>query len=392
MSVSLTVSQSSGAWRTASLFQGLSEEEVGWLSSRVVLRALSAGDTLLEEGEDPRFLFVLESGRLEVLKREKRGLRRHRIHTLDRGATVGEVALLERSTRTATVRAKVESSVWEVDFVDLQLRATAPRDSVDFDGLAREVYVKLTGNLATIAASKVRTGSEDALSRAHEKSTMGELIVNVLIVLCVYMLLISGLDSLGLKPHNTMYVSLPGLTLLGIVSWRFMVSSGFPLEDFGITRRNLWRTLFEAGLLTLLLLAMATGVKWMLIQTNPRYAGAKLIQYVDVWSRFMQPKIQILAGVYAVSSAVQELIVRGALQSMLERFLTGRYRRLRAVSVCTLLFSVSHLHTGLLFSLAVLIPGFCWGLLFTRNRNLIGVILSHVVIGVYVFFVLGVRL
>lgn len=392
MSIALEVSQTGDAWRAATLFRGLSEEEAAWLSTRVVLRALSTGDTLVEEGETPRYLFVLESGRLEVLKREKLGRRRHRIHLLDRGATVGEVALLERGTRTATVRAKEHSAVWEFDFVELQTRATAPRDSAEFDRLALDVYVKLTSNLAMIAAGKVRTGSEDALTRAHERSTMGELIVNVLTVLCVYMLLISGLESLGLKPRNTMYVSLPVLTLLGIVSWRFMVGSGFPLEDFGITRRHLWRSLLEAAALTAALLLLATGVKWVLIQTNPSYAGSRLIQYPDVWARFAQPKIQILAGVYAVSSAVQELIVRGALQSMLERFLIGRYRRLRAIGVCTLLFSVSHLHTGLLFTLAVMVPGFCWGLLFTRNRNLLGVTLSHIVIGVYVFFVLGVRL
>src|SRR5690606_4521162 len=138
--------------------------------------------------------------------------------------------------------------------------------------------------------------------------------------------------------------------------------------------------------------ALATGVKWVLIQTSPTYAGARLIQYPDVWAHFSQPKIQILTVVYAVSSAVQELIVRGALQSMLERFLTGRYRRLRAIGVCTLLFSVSHLHTGLLFTLSVMLPAFFWGLLFARNRNLVGVTLSHIVIGLYVFFVLGVRL
>src|SRR5690606_26830326 len=127
-------------------------------------------------------------------------------------------------------------------------------------------------------------------------------------------------------------------------------------------------------------------------QANPNYAGLPLIEHPDIWAQFSTGRIQILAGVYAASSAVQELIVRGALQSMLERFLTGRYRRLRAITVCTLLFSVSHLHTGLLFTLVVLIPGFCWGLLFARNRNLIGVIVSHVIIGLYVFFVLGVRL
>jgi len=358
----------------------------------VVLRVLGAGDILVEEGEEPRFLFVLESGRLEVLKREKLGRRRHRIHMLDRGATVGEVALLERGMRTATVRAKEQSAIWEFDFVELQTLATAPRDSAEFDLVALDVYVKLTSNLAAITAGKVRTGSEDALTRAHERSAMGELIVNVLTVLCIYMLLISGLESLGLKPRNTMYVSLPVLTLLGIVSWRFMVGSGFPLEDFGLTRRYLWRSLGEAGALTIALLALATGVKWVLIQTSPTYAGARLIQYPDVWAHFSQPKIQILTVVYAVSSAVQELIVRGALQSMLERFLTGRYRRLRAIGVCTLLFSVSHLHTGLLFTLSVMLPAFFWGLLFARNRNLVGVTLSHIVIGLYVFFVLGVRL
>ena len=382
----------SDAWRAANLFQGLSEEEVAWVSTRVKLRTLAPEETLLEEGETPRHVFVLQSGRLEILKREKRGPRRHRIQTLGRGSTVGEVALLDQSTRTATVRAKESSQVWEFDFMQLRALATAPRESAEFDAVAREVYLKLTANLAVIAASKVRSGSEDALSRAHEKSAMGELIVNVLIVLCVYMLLISGLESLGLKPRNTMYVSLPILALLGLVSWRFMVGSGFPLEDFGITRRHLGGALLEASLFTVVLLFAATGIKWLLIQLNADYAGAKLIQYPNVFERFSLPKIQILAGVYAASSAVQELIVRGALQSMLERFLTGRFRRWRAIAVCTLLFSVSHLHTGLLFTLAVIIPGFCWGLLFARNRNLLGVILSHVIIGVYVLFVLGVRL
>lgn len=380
------------AWRTASLFATLNDEELFWLSSRICLRSLAAGEVLLEEGETPRHVFVLQSGRLEILKREKLGRRRHRIQMLGRGATVGEVALLDQSTRTATVRAREPSEVWEFDFADLRARATVGRDSRDFDETAKEVYLKLTGNLAAIAASKVRSGSEDALWRAHEKSAMGELIVNVLIVLCVYMLLISGLETLGLKPSNTMYISLPILALLGVVSWRFMAGSGFPLADFGITRRHLGGALWEAGLLTVALLMTVTGIKWILIQTNPNYEGLPLIEHPDVLAQFSTRRIQILAGVYAASSAVQELIVRGALQSMLERFLTGRYRRLRAITVCTLLFSVSHLHTGLLFTLVVLIPGFCWGLLFTRNRNLIGVIVSHVIIGLYVFFVLGVRL
>ena len=81
--------------------------------------------------------------------------------------------------------------------------------------------------------------------------------------------------------------------------------------------------------------------------------------------------------------------MRGALQSTLEMFLMGPHRRRNAVLVSALLFSVAHLHMSFLFAALAFLPGLYWGWLFSKQRNLAGVVLSHQLIGGYVFFILG---
>jgi membrane protease YdiL (CAAX protease family) len=90
-----------------------------------------------------------------------------------------------------------------------------------------------------------------------------------------------------------------------------------------------------------------------------------------------------------ISSAVQELIVRGALQSSLEMFLTGPRRVKNAILVSGLLFAALHIHIGFVLALVAFVPGLFWGVLYARKRNLIGVTLSHIAVGVYAFFILG---
>jgi CRP-like cAMP-binding protein len=365
-------------WQRAPLFRGLDADEMAWLTQHVVHQHLQQGQVLVEEGTDAKHLYVLTSGKLEVLKRERRTSRFHRIKVLRPGDVVGEIGLLDDLPRTATVSAITDARVSGFEFSKV--------------GTAREIYLKLISNLATLLASKLRSGSEDAVTSAHQRSAMGELIVNMLILLCVYVMLVSTLSTVGLRPSNTMFVSVPLLLVFGLGTLRFMIKSGYPARDFGLTLRQAASSLWESSLLTIALLVLATGVKGLLLLTSEDYANVPLIEFPDVLGRFLQPRVQGLASMYAVSSAVQELIVRGALQSMLERFLTGRRHRLKAIVVCALLFSVSHLHTGVLLPLLVFFPALCWGWLFSRRRNLLGVTLSHVILGSYVFFVLGVRL
>lgn len=112
----------------------------------------------------------------------------------------------------------------------------------------------------------------------------------------------------------------------------------------------------------------------------------------DVVARFQEPAIQRLVLIYVVSSFVQELIRRCALQSGLMLFLRGKGATARAVVVAALLFAVTHLHMSFFFAVFAFVPGLVWGLLYAKRPHVLGVTISHVVTGSYVFFVLGTNL
>ena len=53
------------------------------------------------------------------------------------------------------------------------------------------------------------------------------------------------------------------------------------------------------------------------------------------------------------------------------------------------MFCATHLHMSSTFALLVVVPSVFWGILFARQGSLIGVSISHVLIGLWTLFVLG---
>jgi hypothetical protein len=94
-------------------------------------------------------------------------------------------------------------------------------------------------------------------------------------------------------------------------------------------------------------------------------------------------------ALYAIFSPIQELIARGAMQSSLHEFLTGPRANLWAIVLSTLMFTQIHLHLTPAYALAVFFPSLFWGAMYARQRSLVGVSISHILIGVYVAFFLG---
>ena len=88
--------------RNVPLFSDLDERDLESLAEEFNERRFSAGDKIALEGEGGLMFFVVESGELSV---EVHG---EPVSTIGPGAAFGEIALIDRRPRTATVTAASE--------------------------------------------------------------------------------------------------------------------------------------------------------------------------------------------------------------------------------------------------------------------------------------------
>jgi MFS family permease len=113
-------------------------EQLGIFASanRAVLERLAAactpvrahaGDAIVTEGDEPDALYVIVSGRVDVKARGEAGVEQH-IRVMEPGTYFGEIGLLERIPRTATVTALEEVELYRIEgdaFLDALTTASA---------------------------------------------------------------------------------------------------------------------------------------------------------------------------------------------------------------------------------------------------------------------------
>jgi CRP-like cAMP-binding protein len=116
-----------GAQAIASLplAAALTESELADLAGRIGRRRVRAGEVAVREGSAADVFHVVRSGRFVVTQRTADGSERLLRH-LGAGAAFGELALLERRPRTATVRAETGGQLFSIDSGTFS-RLLAPR-------------------------------------------------------------------------------------------------------------------------------------------------------------------------------------------------------------------------------------------------------------------------
>jgi len=133
------------------LFQGLSTDELEALAASSSSRAFPKNTVVIHENDPADSLFVIESGRVKVYCSDKNG-KEFIMNTQGEGDYFGELALLDDSSRSASVRTVEKSSfciIYKDDF---------NRVLDDHPNIAR----KLIGNLA----ARVRKLTADVKSLA----------------------------------------------------------------------------------------------------------------------------------------------------------------------------------------------------------------------------------
>ena len=94
----------------ARLFENLLPDELEMLSELSQMKDLKAGDIVFHEGDVGNSLYVIVSGEIEVLRKDTEG-KLKAIASMKEPEFFGEMSLIDKELRSATVRAKSDTAL-----------------------------------------------------------------------------------------------------------------------------------------------------------------------------------------------------------------------------------------------------------------------------------------
>jgi len=136
------------------MFAGLTPAELDFMRGVMIEREFGPGDLIIERGNMAEHIYFLLEGEASVLLPVDRG--EHRLATVSAGMYVGEMAMLDRSPRSANVRADTRVVCYELPFAAIGGDEPA----------VVAIRAKLLHNLAGGLASKLRQANIEIRSLA----------------------------------------------------------------------------------------------------------------------------------------------------------------------------------------------------------------------------------
>jgi membrane protease YdiL (CAAX protease family) len=235
--------------------------------------------------------------------------------------------------------------------------------------------VPFPGELEEII-SAVASQAAVAIHNSRLKSIQSEAsftFVSLVLSLCVYTFFLAAIDPAGTDKTYTMATLIICLYFITI-SIGLIRRSGLPAGKFGLSFKNLKQSLTESLLVTVLILIVITSFKSWAINNWAVFQGYPIIDFglID-WTFYT----------YLLIAPFQEFIARGVIQGSVERIIPGQYKSMWAIVVASILFSVSHIFYSVQLAVLTMVSGFLWGYLYMRHRNIIGISISHFIIGNY---------
>ncbi len=140
--------------RRSPLFEMLSEAELSVLTELSRVHRFSAGEVVFREGDAGDALFVLARGEVDVVA-DAGGGEEMPIASLAPPAAFGEMSLIDREVRSATVRARTYCET-------LQLGA---EDFTVFRNRSRDGFTLFLVNVARVLSSRLRESNRKLAGR-----------------------------------------------------------------------------------------------------------------------------------------------------------------------------------------------------------------------------------
>lgn len=374
-----------------SLFDTLNEKELSLCEEQVEKKEFKKDEYIIHQGDKDKDVYIITQGTVGVFKTKEGSSQEHQITTLSSGDVFGELALIDNAPRSTSIKTLEDTQLFHL-----------PAHNIVKLIQHHSIYWKLSRKILVKLSSRVRytnevivNSLEKELELKRTQLTAGNFMVLMLVMLTLFTFLLKGMSYLTELLGTASMITTVAMLLLFFIFWISARRTGYPLSFFGFSTKNGWANFIEALLWTAPVLLLMTVAKWLLIINVPKYGAIELFSLGH--SAVSKPGasttvIILMSFAYVfISSPIQEVLFRGGLQSCLQFFLQSKHRNLLANITTNLIFAMMHLILSYVLAILVFTIGCFWGCLYQKQRTLIGVITSHILIGVWAFFILGIQ-
>ena len=330
--------------------------------------------------------FMLLTGAVRVSKSSQRGFA-HTLYELHAGEIAGEISLIEDLPRPTTLTATEPTSLLIFDVAMLKTHPGL------YDKLALALSKRFSNKLREFKSMTVES-MQHALEENQKRIALGTFMVGAIYVTDIYTLSLVFINDFKKYFSTTTAITVAIVFAIVLIIAYLIKKFKFPLVMFGLTTENWQKNVIEAVALSALFIAGFTLIKWISLKTVFKSLSLPLFDPTSMLQTHadFDPKVYFISmGLYILFAPLQEFIVRGTLQGTFYQFLAGseQQRKWTAILVSNLLFAIVHLHASPFYPFLAFIPGIFWGWLYARQKSLIGVSVSHILIGVWVIFIVG---
>jgi hypothetical protein len=360
------------------IFKHLNEQQIHSVLSESKIIEIEKDDYIVKQNSVGTSFFILLAGEAESFLESTHSL----IASYQIGEAIGQVAAIDNRPRSANVKATQKCTLLEINLDKLSSQKL------------HEGYARLIKNIAITIANFLRDTNFKKEQLYKEKIKAGKMSIIIIFAICFFAFLFRLLGNTVAVKNELVFSTLMGIFVL-IFLLTLMKQGGYKKEFYGLTTKDWKISLKESVLFTLPVLALMTLFQWLLITHIPAFHNLHLFPYLFSFSTRAVPlKTYFIFFsyllIYIISCPIQELIARGALQGLLKEYLAGTQKWLYIIGA-NLIFGMLHLYLSIGYALGALLPGLFWGYLYDRHRSIIGVSFSHIMIGVWAIYILGIH-
>lgn len=342
-------------------------EELCLILKRIKARNFNSGERIIREGDKADSLFVIDKGQADVISESGSGMVIGQLKPED---FFGELALLSGNTRTATIVARTDMSVFELFRDDLEQVTKAYPHVIGT--LLQKLYERLK-----LSYLSLEQKNEELLKMSKIRTELASLFTSVVLLITGYTFILGILNNdliiRYLPAQSSYFISrIIEFSTLALV-FKIVRGSSLSWKDFGIDLSGAKKSIVESLIISFSIIGALCLLKYGLTAAYPdKFADKRVI----MWEYFDYTYVT-----YLVVAPLQEFITRGVVQSSLQRLLVGRRKVMLSIIITSFLFGSLHVFSSIYLGLAATVTGWLWGWMYYRHRNLIGVSISHFLIG-----------